>query len=392
MHPQQPAADEVFAAAARIAGQATVTPVLQSRTLDALAGCQLFLKAEHLQRSGAFKFRGSCNAVAALSADDAARGVVTHSSDNHGAALALAARARGIPCHVVVPQGAVGTKLANIGRHGATIWRCEPTQAAREAICAEVADRTGAQVVHPYENRQVIAGQGTAALELLAQTGGLDTLVVPVGGGGLAAGSALALAASGSGCRLLLAEPAGAGDTAQALAQGRLPAEFKPDTVCDGLRARLGAPNLELLRAAGGNAAGVAGSEADHRTVLGDRPGGCPGACAGAVRATRGRDPHWRQRGPGGLALARMKSGRRRRAGLGRWIWRLLLIALLWLAGVTAWVLWVGHRDEAAPADVVIVLGAAAYDARPSPVFEERIRHGLNLYRQGYAPVLLFTG
>ena len=251
MHPQQPAADEVFAAAARIAGQATVTPVLQSRTLDALAGCQLFLKAEHLQRSGAFKFRGSCNAVAALSADDAARGVVTHSSGNHGAALALAARARGIPCHVVVPQGAVGTKLTNIGRHGATIWRCEPTQAAREATCAEVADRTGAQVVHPYENRQVIAGQGTAALELLTQTGGLDTLVVPVGGGGLAAGSALALAASGSGCRLLLAEPAGAGDTAQALAQGRLPAEFKPDTVCDGLRARLGAPNLELLRAAG---------------------------------------------------------------------------------------------------------------------------------------------
>src|SRR5690606_20453315 len=251
MHPQQPAADEVFAAAARIAGQATVTPVLQSRTLDALAGCQLFLKAEHLQRSGAFKFRGSCNAVAALSADDAARGVVTHSSGNHGAALALAARARGIPCHVVVPQGAVGTKLTNIGRHGATIWRCEPTQAAREATCAEVADRTGAQVVHPYENRQVIAGQGTAALELLTQTGGLDTLVVPVGGGGLAAGSALALAASGSGCRLLLAEPAGAGDTARALAQGRLPAEFKPDTVCDGLRARLGAPNLELLRAAG---------------------------------------------------------------------------------------------------------------------------------------------
>lgn len=245
-----PAADEVFAAAARIAGRATVTPVLRSRTLDAMAGCSLWLKAEHLQRSGAFKFRGSCNAVAALDPAAAARGVVTHSSGNHGAALALAAREHGIPCHVVVPEGAVGAKLANIGRHGATIWRCEATQAAREARCAQIAGQTGATVVHPFENRQVIAGQGTAALELLDQCGGLDVLVVPVGGGGLAAGSALALAAAGSRCRLLLAEPAGAADTAHALAHGAPPLAFSPDTVCDGLRTRLGAPNLELLRAA----------------------------------------------------------------------------------------------------------------------------------------------
>jgi len=250
-----PVADEIFAAAARIAGQATVTPVLRSRTLEAMTGCQLFLKGEHLQRSGAFKFRGSCNAVSALGADTAARGVVTHSSGNHGAALALAARERGIPCHVVVPEGAIGAKLANIVRHGATLWRCAPTQEAREATCAEVAARSGASVIHPYENRQVIAGQGTAALELLDQSGGLDLLVVPVGGGGLAAGSALALEAAGKGCRLLLAEPAGAADTAHALAHGEPPRDFVPDTVCDGLRARIGAPNLAVLRQAGAEVA-----------------------------------------------------------------------------------------------------------------------------------------
>lgn len=248
---QLPAAAEVFAAAARIAGRATVTPVLRSRTLDAEAGCSLFLKAEHLQRSGAFKFRGACNAVSALDREAAARGVVTHSSGNHGAALALAARESGIPCHVVVPEGAVGAKLANISRHGATLWRCAPTQGAREATCADVAARTGATIVHPYEDGHVIAGQGTAALELLDQAGGLDVLVVPVGGGGLAAGSGLALAAAGNGCRLLLAEPAGAADTAYALRHGGPPDDFAPDTFCDGLRARLGRPNLALLREAG---------------------------------------------------------------------------------------------------------------------------------------------
>lgn len=257
MIPQLPAADEVFAAAARIAGRAATTPVLRSRTLDALAGCTLFLKAEHLQRSGAFKFRGACNAVAALDAEAAARGVVTHSSGNHGAALALAARERGIPCHVVVPEGAVGAKLANISRHGAVLWRCAPTQAAREATCADVAAQAGASIVHPYENRLVIAGQGTAALELLDQAGSLDVLVAPVGGGGLAAGCALALEVAGRGCRLLLAEPAGAADAAHALAHGAPPQDFVPDTVCDGLRARIGAPNLAVLRAAGAEVAVV---------------------------------------------------------------------------------------------------------------------------------------
>lgn len=245
-----PRVDDLLAAAARIAPHAHVTPVLQSQALDALSGARLAFKAEHLQRGGAFKFRGACNAVWALPDDVAARGVVTHSSGNHGAALALAARTRGIACHVVVPEGAVAAKLANIERHGATLWRCAPSIAAREAMCAQVQADTGATLVHPYADRQVMAGQGTAALELLHSHGPFDVLVVPVGGGGLAAGTRLALQAAAPDARLVLAEPAGAADTARSLAAGSLQLDFTPDTICDGLRGTLGAPNFALLHGA----------------------------------------------------------------------------------------------------------------------------------------------
>ena len=245
-----PCVDDLLAAAARIAPHASVTPVLQSQVLDALSGARLAFKAEHLQRGGAFKFRGACNAVWALPEAVAARGVVTHSSGNHGAALALAARTRGIACHVVVPKGAVAAKLANIVRHGATLWRCDPTIAAREAMCAQVEAETGATLVHPYADSHVIAGQGTAALELLGSQGPFDTLVVPVGGGGLAAGTRLALQAVSPVTRLVLAEPEGAADTARSLAAGERRLDFTPDTICDGLRGTLGAPNFALLQGA----------------------------------------------------------------------------------------------------------------------------------------------
>jgi len=245
-----PCVDDLLAAAARIAPHASVTPVLQSQVLDALSGARLAFKAEHLQRGGAFKFRGACNAVWALPEAVAARGVVTHSSGNHGAALALAARTRGIACHVVVPEGAVAAKLANIVRHGATLWRCDPTIAAREAMCAQVEAETGATLVHPYADSHVIAGQGTAALELLGSYGPFDTLVVPVGGGGLAAGTRLALQAVSPVTRLVLAEPEGAADTARSLAAGERRLDFTPDTICDGLRGTLGAPNFALLQGA----------------------------------------------------------------------------------------------------------------------------------------------
>jgi threonine dehydratase len=239
--------DAVLAAAARIAPHAHVTPVLRAHSLDALAGCELHFKAEHLQRAGAFKFRGACNAIWSLTPDEAARGVVTHSSGNHGAALALAARTRGVACHVVVPEGAVAAKVAAIEAYGAVLHRCAATIAAREAKCAQVQADTGAELVHPYTDFRVIAGQGTAAMELLANDTAFDALIVPVGGGGLAAGTALSVAALSPRTKLFLAEPSGAAETWASMQRGERVTEFTPDTVCDGLRGTLGDPNFAML-------------------------------------------------------------------------------------------------------------------------------------------------
>jgi len=252
-----PTFSDVLAAAARIAPHAHVTPVLRSRSLDAIAGCEVHFKCEPLQRSGAFKFRGACNAVWSLAEDEAGQGVVTHSSGNHGAALALAASTRGIPCHVVVPEGAVAAKLAAIEAYGAVLHRCAPTMAAREDTAARVQRETGARFVHPYTDPLVIAGQGTAMLELLNANGGFDVVVAPVGGGGLAAGCALVLAARAAACQLLLAEPAGAADTARSLAAGHRDVDFVPETICDGLRGTLGQPGFDILHAHGARAAVV---------------------------------------------------------------------------------------------------------------------------------------
>ncbi|GAB3101526.1 pyridoxal-phosphate dependent enzyme [Lysobacter terrae] len=243
-----PTFDDVLAAAARIAPHAHHTPVLRSRSLDALAGCELHFKAEHLQRAGAFKFRGACNAVWSLLQATAPRGVVTHSSGNHGGALALAASTRGIPCHVVVPHNAVAAKVAAIRAYGATLHYCEPTIAAREAACAQIQANTGAELVHPYTDPRVIAGQGTAALELVGHDGRFDAVVTPLGGGGLLSGTAIATAAVSPGTRVFGAEPAGAADGYASLQRGERVTELVPDTICDGLRGLLGAPNFTLLR------------------------------------------------------------------------------------------------------------------------------------------------
>ena len=244
-----PTFTQIQDAAARIAPHARVTPVMRSDALDALAGAQLHFKCENLQRGGAFKFRGACNAVWALDEAAAARGVVTHSSGNHGNALALAAATRGIRAHVVVPEGAVRAKLAAIERAGAVLHRCAPTQAAREATTAQLVQETGAVLVHPYADTQVMAGQGTIALELLAQAPDLEALVTPVGGGGLASGVATAAHALRPELRLHAAEPAGADDAARSLARGERVTDVVPDTLCDGLRALVGEANLEALRA-----------------------------------------------------------------------------------------------------------------------------------------------
>ncbi|EIL98604.1 serine dehydratase [Rhodanobacter thiooxydans] len=239
--------EQILDAAARIAPYASVTPVLRSAALDALSGAELHFKCENLQRGGAFKFRGACNAVWSLDDAQAARGVVTHSSGNHGNALALAAATRGIAAHVVVPEGAVRAKLAAIERAGATLHRCAPTQAAREAMCAEVQRATGAELVHPYADSRVMAGQGTLALELARQAPGLDALVTPVGGGGLASGVAIAAHGLDPALTLFAAEPLGADDAAQSLMQGARVTTVVPDTICDGLRALVGKHNLDAL-------------------------------------------------------------------------------------------------------------------------------------------------
>lgn len=239
---------QIRAAAERIAPHARVTPVMRSPVLDALSGAELHFKCEHLQRGGAFKFRGACNAVWALSEAQAVHGVVTHSSGNHGNALALAAATRGIAAHVVVPDGAVRAKVEAIERAGAILHRCAPNQAAREARAAEVQQATGAVLVHPYADTRVMAGQGTLALELLQQVPGLDMLITPVGGGGLASGVAIAAHAIDPALGLFGAEPLGADDAAQSLAGGQRVTSVVPDTVCDGLRALIGATNLDALR------------------------------------------------------------------------------------------------------------------------------------------------
>jgi threonine dehydratase len=243
-----PTLAQIQDAAARIAPHARVTPVLRSDALDALAGAQLYFKCENLQRGGAFKFRGACNAVWALDETAAARGVVTHSSGNHGNALALAAGTRGIRAHVVVPEGAVRAKLEAIERAGAVLHRCAPTQAAREATTAQLVQDTGAVLVHPYADTQVMAGQGTIALELLAQVPDIEAIVTPVGGGGLASGVAIAAHALRPTLGLHAGEPAGADDAARSMARGERVTDVVPDTICDGLRALVGEPNLDALR------------------------------------------------------------------------------------------------------------------------------------------------
>lgn len=244
-----PTLADVRAAAARIAAHARVTPVLCSDALDELANARLFFKCEQLQRGGAFKFRGACNAVWSLTDEAAARGVVTHSSGNHGTAVALAARTRGIPAHIVVPEGAVAAKLANIERAGGILHRCGPTLAAREETCARVQRDTGANLVHPYADARVIAGQGTLALELLQQVPGLDAVIAPIGGGGLICGCAIVLRALAPEAEIIGAEPAGADDALQSLQRGERVTDIVPDTMCDGLRATIGVPNFALLRA-----------------------------------------------------------------------------------------------------------------------------------------------
>ena len=240
--------DDVVAAHDRIAGHVHRTPVLTSRTLDAISGRSLYFKCENMQRVGAFKFRGATNAVLSLDDAAAARGVCTHSSGNHAQALALAARQRGIPAWIVMPTTAPAVKRRAVEGYGATVVPCEPTLIARETTCAQVIADTGAAMVHPYDNAAVIAGQGTCAKELIEEVGPLDVVIAPVGGGGLMSGSCISTRALLPDAMLIGAEPAGADDAARSLAAGTCIPQESPDTICDGLLTSLGTLNWPILR------------------------------------------------------------------------------------------------------------------------------------------------
>ena len=233
----------------RILGKVNVTPVLTSTTLDAQAGAQLHFKCENFQKCGAFKARGATNAVFALSESQARRGVATHSSGNHAAALARAARLRGIPAYIVMPENSAQAKRAAVQRYGGQVSYCAPTLAAREAAAAELVRRTGALLIHPYDNLQVMAGAGTAAAEFLEQVPELEVLLCPVGGGGLLSGTAVAAKSLRPSIRVLGVEPAGADDAARSLRAGHIIPSVDPRTIADGLRSSLGErPFAEIRR------------------------------------------------------------------------------------------------------------------------------------------------
>jgi threonine dehydratase len=239
---------DVEAAARRIAPHVHRTPVLHSTELSRRLGLRVDFKCENFQKAGAFKSRGACNAVFSLADAEAARGVATHSSGNHAAALARAAQRRGIPAWVVMPSNAPAVKRAAVEGYGGQVIECEATLAAREATAADVVARTGAAFVHPYDDARVIAGQGTALLEACEDGLRPDLVLAPVGGGGLMSGTALTARARLPQARVWGAEPAGADDAVRSLATGVLQPQTAPRTIADGLRTALSPLTFELIR------------------------------------------------------------------------------------------------------------------------------------------------
>jgi threonine dehydratase len=240
--------DDIQQAAERIRPFAHRTPAFTCESLDQRVGARVILKCENLQKVGAFKFRGACNAVFALSEAEAARGVVTHSSGNHAQALALAARVRGIPAYIVMPENAPQVKKDAVAGYGGQITFCKPTLEARESAMERIRLETGASVVHPYDNELVIAGQGTAALELLKDFPDLDAVIAPVGGGGLLSGTSIAAKALKPGIRVIAAEPEKADDAYRSLQAGRIVPSRNPNTIADGLLTSLGNLTFPIIQ------------------------------------------------------------------------------------------------------------------------------------------------
>ncbi len=240
--------DDIRAAAGRIKGVGHRTPILTSQTLDEMAGRKLFFKCENFQKVGAFKLRGGWNAVSMLSDEEAAKGVCTHSSGNHAQAVAFSAMKRGIASYIVMPNNVPDVKLDAVKGYGANIILCEPTLEARETTLDEITKKTGAQVIHPFNNPNVIAGQGTAALEMIEDLGTLDAIIAPIGGGGLMSGTCIATRSLLPETKLFGAEPAGADDAYRSLKEGKIIPQTNPDTICDGLLTSLGEYTWNILK------------------------------------------------------------------------------------------------------------------------------------------------
>lgn len=223
------------------------TPVMCSGSINGIVGAELFFKCENFQKVGAFKFRGACNSVFSLTPEEAKNGVCTHSSGNHAAALALAARMRGIPAYIVMPENAPEIKKVAVAGYGAKITFCEPTLAARESTLKQVAEQTGATEIHPYNYFNVICGQGTAAKELIEEIGHLDVVMAPVGGGGLLSGTAISTKALLPGAKVIAAEPAGADDAFRSFYSKTLQPSIFPKTIADGLLTSLGSLTFPII-------------------------------------------------------------------------------------------------------------------------------------------------
>lgn len=238
---------DVMAAHERIARYIHHTPVLTSSAVNGLSGSDLFFKCENFQKVGAFKYRGATNATLLLSEKDAARGVATHSSGNHAAALALAAQRRGIKAHIVMPSNSPKVKIEAVKGYGGIITFCEPTLEARETTLEKVVAETGATFIHPYDNPRIIAGQGTAAKELLEEVPELDVIMAPVGGGGLLSGTLISAKSMKPAIKAYAAEPLGANDAWQSFKAGRLIPQTNPQTIADGLRTSLSELTFSII-------------------------------------------------------------------------------------------------------------------------------------------------
>src|SRR5881296_268748 len=238
----------IRAAHERIRAHIHRTPVLTSSRLDAASGASLFFKCENFQKIGAFKARGATNAVLSLDDATARRGVATHSSGNHGAAVARAAKLRGIPAHIVMPSNSAKVKIRAVESYGAQVVFCEPTEQSREIKCAEVISQTGARLIHSFENEHVVAGQGTAAMEQLEDITDLDVIMCPVGGGGLLSGTAIAAKSMRPQIKVIAVEPANADDAAQSFRAGRRLVTEKKFTIADGLRTNIGERTFPIIR------------------------------------------------------------------------------------------------------------------------------------------------